>query len=106
MLSSIVKFMQRTSNDQKAQRIRLLAHVHRTDFPRTVKIILKWKPTASRRTERRRIRWLDDVCNDMKVMNVTVGRIGRLGMTLLRKPKPTRGCKANGGGGGGRRRRR
>jgi hypothetical protein len=26
---------------------------------------------------------------------------GRLGVTWLRKPKPTKGCKANGGGRGG-----
>jgi hypothetical protein len=36
-----------------------------------VKRIVEWKPMGSRRTGRPRIRWLDDVRDDLKVMNVT-----------------------------------
>ena len=53
---------------------------------------------------RPRIRWLDDVCNDMKVMNVTGGKNRKAWNDLVEKAKHTKGCK--GGGGGGRRRRR
>lgn len=35
-----------------------------------VKRPLEWKPKGSRRKRRPRIRWLDDVCNDTKVMDV------------------------------------
>jgi hypothetical protein len=35
-----------------------------------IKIISEWKPLASRWTGRPRIRRLDDVCNDLKVMNI------------------------------------
>ena len=35
-----------------------------------IEIISEWKPLASRRTGRPRIRWLEDVCNDFKVMNI------------------------------------
>jgi hypothetical protein len=35
-----------------------------------VKRMLEWKPMGSLWTGRPRIRWLDDVCNDMKVMDV------------------------------------
>jgi hypothetical protein len=34
------------------------------------KEILEWKLMGSRRTGRPRIRWLDDVCNDMKMLNM------------------------------------
>jgi hypothetical protein len=34
------------------------------------KIILEWKQTGRLQTGRPRIRWLDDVYDDMKVMNV------------------------------------
>jgi hypothetical protein len=34
------------------------------------KRILEWKPMGIRRTGRPRIKWLDDVCNDMMVLNV------------------------------------
>jgi hypothetical protein len=35
-----------------------------------IKIILEFKPVVSRRTGRPRMRWLDDVCNDLKLMNI------------------------------------
>jgi hypothetical protein len=34
--------------------------------------ISNWKPVGSRRTGKPRIRWLDNECSDMKVMNVKI----------------------------------
>jgi virulence-associated protein VapD len=44
--------------------------MQRMDSSRMVKRILEWKPVGSRMTARPRIRWLDDVCKDIKAMNV------------------------------------
>jgi hypothetical protein len=40
------------------------------NFSKKAKRILEWKPGGSRRTGRSRIRCLDDVCNDMKEINM------------------------------------
>jgi hypothetical protein len=60
---------------------------------------------GSRPLERPRLRWLDDVCNDLKVLKVRnwkeLAMDGKAWSDCLRKPKPTEGCSAN-----GRRRRR
>jgi hypothetical protein len=45
------------------------------DSYRMIKIISEWKPLASRRSGRPRIGWLDDVCNDLKVMNINNWKI-------------------------------
>jgi hypothetical protein len=46
-----------------------------------------------------RIRWLNDVCNDLKVTDVKnckeLALIVRLRMTWFRKPQTTKRCKAN-----------
>jgi hypothetical protein len=34
------------------------------------KIILAWKPVGRRPVGRPRLRWLDDVCDDLKVLKV------------------------------------
>jgi hypothetical protein len=53
----------------KAHRIRGLDHKeHR--LLKDDKSVLECKSMGSRQTGRQRIRWLDDVCNDMKVRNV------------------------------------
>jgi hypothetical protein len=72
------------------------------DTSRTAKRILEWKPMGSRPLGRPRLRWLDDVCDDLKVLEVRNWK--ELAMdrkTCLGKLKPTNGCSAN-----GRRRRR
>jgi hypothetical protein len=56
-----------------------------------VKTILEWKSTASRWTERPRIRWVDDVCNDIKVMNVTVGKNRKAWDDLVEKANTHKG---------------
>jgi hypothetical protein len=40
------------------------------DSSRTVKGIFEWKPVGSQQTGRPKITWLDDVCNDVKTMDV------------------------------------
>jgi hypothetical protein len=40
------------------------------DTSRTAKGILEWEPTGSRPVGRPRLRWLDDVFNDLKVLKV------------------------------------
>jgi hypothetical protein len=37
---------------------------------RIAKRKLEWKPMGSRPLGRPRLRWLDDVCDDLKVLNV------------------------------------
>jgi hypothetical protein len=54
----------------KAQRIKWLGRVQRNDTSRIAKRILEWKPMSSRRLGRPRLRWLDDVCDDLKVVKV------------------------------------
>jgi hypothetical protein len=54
----------------KAQRIKWLGRVQRKDTSRIAKRILEWKPMSSRRLGRPRLRWLDDVCDDLKVLKV------------------------------------
>jgi hypothetical protein len=38
------------------------------DTPRTAKRIIEWKPMGSRPLGRPRLRWLDDVCDDLKAL--------------------------------------
>jgi hypothetical protein len=62
-----------------------------------VKVILKWKPVGNRRIGRPSGRWLDDVCKDMKVINVKNWRElalnGNPRGCLAQKVKPTKVCK-------------
>jgi hypothetical protein len=37
---------------------------------RIAKRILEWKPMGSRPLRRWKVRWLDDVCDDLKVLKV------------------------------------
>jgi hypothetical protein len=54
----------------KAQSIKWFGHVQRMDTSRTAKRILEWKPMGSRPLGRPRLCWLDDVCDDLKVLKV------------------------------------
>jgi hypothetical protein len=54
----------------KAQRIKWLGHVQRMDTSRTAERILEGKPVGSRPLGRTRLRWLDDVCDDLKVLKL------------------------------------
>jgi hypothetical protein len=54
----------------KAQRVKWLGHIQRLDTSRTAKRIFERKPTGRRSLGRPRLRWLDDVCDDLKVLKV------------------------------------
>jgi hypothetical protein len=54
----------------KAQRIKWLGHIQRMDTSRTAKRIFEWKPRGTRSLGRLRLRWLDDVCDGLKVLKV------------------------------------
>ena len=49
----------------KSQRLSWLGHVERMANERVPKIIYKWKPYATRPKGRPRLRWEDDVRNDL-----------------------------------------
>jgi hypothetical protein len=54
----------------RAQRIKWLGHVQRMDTSRIAKIMSEWKTMGSRPLRRPRLRWLDDVCDDLKLLKV------------------------------------
>ena len=50
----------------KSQRLRWAARVIRMDTTRTVKKLTEWEPCSSRAVGRPRLRWLDQVEEDLK----------------------------------------
>jgi hypothetical protein len=54
----------------KSKRLSWLGHVERMPDGRVAKSIFKWKPYATRLEGRPRLRWEDDVRNDLKKMGV------------------------------------
>ena len=54
----------------KSQRLRWAAHVIRMDTTRIVKKLTEWEPCSSRPVGRSRLRWLDQVEEDLKKMKV------------------------------------
>jgi hypothetical protein len=54
----------------KSQRLRWLAHAIRMDTTRTVKKLTEWEPRSSRPVGRLRLRWMDQVEEDLKKMKV------------------------------------
>jgi hypothetical protein len=81
----------------KAQRIKWLGHIQRMDTSRTAKRIFEWKPIGRRSLGRPSLRWLDDVCDDLKVLKVRnwkeLAKDRKVWNDLSEKPKPTKGCK-------------
>jgi len=55
----------------KYKRLSWLGHVERMTNERVAKNIYKWKPYATRLKGRPRVRWEDDVRNDLRKMGVT-----------------------------------
>jgi hypothetical protein len=66
---------------------------------RTVKKLTEWEPYLSRPVGRPRVRWLEQVEEDLKKMNVRNWRENckdrRLWNEIVKQPKPTKGCSAN-----------
>ena len=54
----------------KSQRLRWVAHVIRMEATRTVKKLTEWEPCATRPVGRPRLRWLDQVEEDLRKMQV------------------------------------
>jgi len=54
----------------KSQRLHWAAHVIRMDTIRTVKKLAEWESCSSRQVGRPRLRWLEQVKEDLKEMNV------------------------------------
>ena len=54
----------------KSQRLRWAAHVIRMDTIRTVKKLTEWEPCSSRPVGRPRLKWLEQVEEDLKEMKV------------------------------------
>jgi len=55
----------------KYKRLSWLGYVERMTNEKVAKTIYKWKPYATRPKGRPRVRWEDDVRNDLKKMGVT-----------------------------------
>ena len=58
----------------KSQRLCWAAHVIRMDTIRTVKKLTEWEPCSSRPVGRPRLRWLEQVEEDLKKMKVRIWR--------------------------------
>jgi hypothetical protein len=54
----------------KTQKLRRAAHVIRMDTTRIVKKVTEWEPCSSRPVGRPRLRWFDQVEEDLKEMKV------------------------------------
>jgi len=52
----------------KSQRLHWAAHANRKDAIRTVKKLTEWEPCSSRPAGRPRLRWLEQVEEDLKMM--------------------------------------
>jgi len=54
----------------KAQRIKWLGHIQRTDQARPTRKLLDWRPRGTRQVGRPRQRWQEDVMEDLKKLKV------------------------------------
>ena len=54
----------------KSKSLRWLGHVERMPNERVAKTIYKWKPYATRPKGRPRLRWVDDVRNDLRKLGM------------------------------------
>jgi hypothetical protein len=88
----IIKFI-------KSQRLGRAAHVMRLENTRTTRKITEWTPYKTRPVGRSRLRWMDQVEEDLKWMKLLVGgrrsRIDRSGIESLNRPRPTQGCRVD-----------
>jgi hypothetical protein len=72
----------------------------RMEKTRTTRKITEWTRYKTRRVGRPRLRWMDQVEEDLKRMRITgwrkrERRIERSGVELLNRPRPTQGCRVD-----------
>jgi hypothetical protein len=76
----------------------------RMENTRTTRKITEWTPYKTRPVRRPRLRWMDQVEEDLKWIKIVGWRAkvedDRSGIELLNRPRPIQGCRVN------RRRRR
>jgi hypothetical protein len=65
---TVIKFI-------KAQRLSWLGHIHRMGSDRTVKKVYEWKPISMLPQGRPKLRWENDIKNDLKEMKLNNWRI-------------------------------
>jgi len=53
----------------KAQRLSWFGHVHQVTYGRMVKKLYEWKPIPTRLAGRQKIRWENDIKEDLRIMN-------------------------------------
>jgi hypothetical protein len=58
-----------------AQGLSWLGHIHRMHSDRTVKKVYEWKPISTRPQGRPKLRWENDIKNDLKEMKLSNWRI-------------------------------
>jgi len=79
----------------KAQQIKWLGHVQRTDQARPTRKLLDWKPMEIRPVGRPRQRWQEDVMEDLKNLKVKnwkeIAKDRRTWRDLAEKAKPHKG---------------
>ena len=59
----------------KSQRLRWAGHVMRMEKTRTTRKITEWTPYKARPVGRHRLRWMDQVEEDLKRMRITGWRV-------------------------------
>jgi hypothetical protein len=59
----------------KSRRLRWAGHVMRMEKTRTTRKITEWTPYKARPVGRRRLRWMDQVEEDLKRMRITGWRV-------------------------------
>ena len=67
----IIKFI-------KSQRLRWATHVMRMENTRTTRKITEWTPYKTRPVGRPRLRWMDQVEEDLKRMTIVGGRRSKI----------------------------
>jgi hypothetical protein len=71
----------------------------RMEKTRTTRKITEWTPYLTRPVGRPRLRWMDQVEEDLKRMKIIGWRVkagkDRSGVKLLNRPRPIQGCRVN-----------
>ena len=83
----------------KTRRLTWAGHLVRMNNDRTLKKIFNTKPDGARSDGRPKLRWEDGVDQDMRILGVKNWKKVDLNRDewakLLKRPGPTRGCRAN-----------